>query len=90
VAVKALAFFLLLRPEPLHPSIALRYKLTEELLEIQGLDSCSLEGRGDTPLAQMLSTIILGDYTSYYLALLQGIDPSPVQAMDFIKDRLLK
>ena len=36
----------------------------------------------------ILSMLALGDYVSYYLALLQGIDPSPVPAIDLGKDLL--
>jgi glucose/mannose-6-phosphate isomerase len=39
-------------------------------------------------LAQMLSAILFGDYTSYYLALLNGEDPSPVPPIDYLKSRL--
>jgi glucose/mannose-6-phosphate isomerase len=68
--------------------MALRYQVTQELLEREGIPFQRVEGRGTSPLSQILSTIILGDYTSYYLAVLQGIDPSPVPPIDFIKNRL--
>ncbi len=35
----------------------------------------------------MLDTLYLGDYTSYYLAALNGVDPSPVRAIDELKRR---
>ena len=88
--VKELALVVLLRPEPLHPGLALRYHVTEELLESQGVAYRSIAGEGYTPLSQILTTVLLGDYTSYYLALLQGVDPSPVPPIDFIKDRLMR
>ena len=88
-AMKNLVSILLLRPEPLHPSVALRYEVTKELLENKGIDFHSVDGEGDNPLSQMLTTMLLGDYTSYYLALLQGVDPSPVPSIDFIKGRLM-
>mgnify|MGYP002857873631 CR=1 FL=1 len=87
--MKDLVSILLLRPEPLHPSVALRYEVTKELLENKEINFHSVDGEGDNPLSQMLTTILLGDYTSYYLALLQGVDPSPVPSIDFIKDRLM-
>jgi hypothetical protein len=36
----------------------------------------------------MLSTVMFGDFTSYYLALLNGEDPSPVPPLDYLKSRL--
>jgi len=36
----------------------------------------------------MLSAVLLGDYVSYYLAMLNEVDPSPVAAIDYLKERL--
>ena len=87
-AVKALAFAVLLLPGILHPRTRHRYRVTEELLEMESIPHRTLEGRGDGALSQMLSTILIGDYTSYYLALLQGVEPAPVTAVDFVKSRI--
>jgi glucose/mannose-6-phosphate isomerase len=38
----------------------------------------------------MMSAVLLGDYVSYYLALLNGVDPSPVDAIDYMKGRLAR
>jgi glucose/mannose-6-phosphate isomerase len=35
-----------------------------------------------------MSLIYLGDWVSYYLAILYQIDPSPVAAVDYLKKRL--
>ena len=86
--VKRQAFGILLRPGFLHPRTCLRYQVSRELLEKESIPQRTVEGRGESALSQMLSVTILGDYTSYYLALLQGVDPSPVPAIDFIKERL--
>ena len=45
---------------------------------------------GESPLAQVLSAIYLGDFVSYYLALLNGVDPSPVDPIATLKARLAK
>ena len=82
------AFVILLRPGFLHHRTELRYRITQEFLEQKSIPQLTVDGRGGTALSQMLSTILLGDYISYYLALLQGVDPSPVSAIDFIKMRL--
>ena len=36
----------------------------------------------------MMSLVLFGDYTSYYLAILYRIDPSPVKANDYLKEQL--
>jgi hypothetical protein len=33
----------------------------------------------------MLHGVALGDFTSYYLGLLNGVEPSPVAALDWLK-----
>ena len=43
---------------------------------------------GECRLARLLSSINLGDYVSLYLAVLNGIDPSPVERIENLKKRL--
>ena len=86
--VRDRTFCILLRPGTLHPRIDLRYGITRELLERESIPHRTLEGQGKSALSQMLSTILLGDYISYYLAILQEVDPSPVATIDYIKQRL--
>jgi len=45
--------------------------------------------KGDCLLTKIFSAIYLGDLTSFYLALLYGIDPTPTHAIDEIK-KILK
>ncbi len=39
-------------------------------------------------MTRILSAMILGDFTSVYLAYLNGVDPTPVSNIDFLKQRL--
>jgi glucose/mannose-6-phosphate isomerase len=39
-------------------------------------------------LARLLSLIVLGDWVSYYLASLRGVDPWTIPAIDELKQRL--
>lgn len=82
------SYVVFLRPRFLHPQTHKRYQVTQDLLERESVPTRIVEGRGDSALAQILSTVVLGDYTSYYLALLQQVDPSPTTSIDFVKDRL--
>jgi glucose/mannose-6-phosphate isomerase len=85
---KERVFAVLLKPGTVHPRTALRYRITQDLLEGEGIPHRTLEGRGRGGLGQILGMVYLGDYTSYYLAILQGIDPSPVSNIDYIKEQL--
>jgi len=44
--------------------------------------------KGPSLLSRMLSTLQLGDFTSVYLAVLRGIDPTPVAVIGKLKERL--
>ena len=82
------AFVIMLRSALLHPRILVRYEVTADLLRDAGIDHEVVESKGDSPLSQMMSAVLLGDYVSYYLALLNEVDPSPVAAIDYMKGRL--
>ena len=61
------------------------YRVVTEMLHRHGLPHCILTGSGGSPLAQVLSMLALGDYASYYLSLLRGIDPSPTPSIEEAK-----
>jgi len=82
------AFVIFLRSPALHPRLLLRYQLTQQALAEAGVAYETVEGEGRSPLAQMMSLTLFGDYVSYYLALLNGVAPSPTQAIDELKARL--
>jgi glucose/mannose-6-phosphate isomerase len=65
-----------------------RWNVTGELLDRECVASQEVHGRGETALAQMLSLIYFGDYVSFYLAVLNEVDPTPVEAISFLKRRL--
>ncbi|MGA9048157.1 MAG: bifunctional phosphoglucose/phosphomannose isomerase [Dehalococcoidia bacterium] len=66
----------------------LRYKFTGELLSQSNIAYQVLDSEGADPLTQVMSLVLLGDWVSYYLAILNGIDPSPVPEIDLLKKRL--
>jgi len=71
-----------------HPRNKARFQVTQEILTRRGIAHETIEARGVSPLAQMLSAIHFGDYVSYYLAMLYEIDPTPVEVIDYLKERL--
>ena len=86
--VKEQAFVVLLHSHLLHQRVSLRYQVIEEMLAQNGIPYRQLEGTGDTPLAHLLSTVMLGDYVSYYLAMLNQVDPASMPAIEHLKERL--
>lgn len=81
---------IMLRAPSYNDRIKLRCEVTAELLDRAGVAHENIESRGRSLLAQMLSVVLLGDIASYYLAILNGIDPSPVEVIDYLKGRLAK
>ena len=72
----------------LHPRVILRYEGSQEALKSAGVDYEIVESRGSSPLSQVLTGVLYGDYVSYYLALLNGVSPSPTRAIEALKKRL--
>ena len=79
---------LVLQPGSATPELRGRYQVVKELLRRRGVPFRLLQEAEGPPLAQLLGISLLGDYVSYYLALLQGVDPSPNPVIDLGK-RLL-
>jgi glucose/mannose-6-phosphate isomerase len=73
--------------EPLE--LKTRIEVTRQLVFEKGAANVfELWARGKGKLAKMLSTIYVGDYSSIYLAILYGINPTPVTIIDELKRQL--
>ncbi len=79
-----------LRDKGDHRRIALRMDLTGGILAQYTPHITELRSEGDSLLARMFSLIALGDWTSFYLAILNGQDPTPVKVIDYLKAELAK
>jgi len=77
-----------LRSPNLQPRTLLRYKFTGEMLSQAKVSYETIESKGKSALSQMMSLVVFGDWVSYYLALLNETDPSPVKVIDYLKKRL--
>jgi glucose/mannose-6-phosphate isomerase len=80
------AIFIRDKEEP--TEIRSRIEITKELVSKAGLGTFEIQTQGKSQLAKMLSTICIGDFTSVYLALLHGVDPTPVKTINYLKDTL--
>lgn len=63
----------------------LHWQVTTDLLDQEGITHRIVEAQGQSRLAQMLWCMSLGDWVSYYLALLNGVDPTPEAAIAYMK-----
>jgi glucose/mannose-6-phosphate isomerase len=80
----------MLRSDLLVRPLQLRYEVTCQLLERASVRYESVDAEGTAPLSQLLSLVLFGDYVSYYLAILYRTDPTPVEAIDYLKEQLAK
>ena len=71
-----------------HPRMGRRIELTAEAVEAAGGKALRVEARGDTRVQRILSLVLLGDLVSVYLAVLEGVDPTPVEAIERFKAAL--
>ena len=81
-------FVIMLRTSKLHPRTFKRYDITSDILSKANVPHEIIDAEGNTPLCQMMSSILLGDYVSYYLAMLYEINPSPVEIINYLKQQL--
>lgn len=78
---------LFLDPGNLSDKLKRRLKVTKEIVsQVAVVESLTASGTGN--LARLFSLIFLGDYVSFYLAMLNGVDPTPVERIDLLKKKL--
>ncbi|MEW6412071.1 MAG: bifunctional phosphoglucose/phosphomannose isomerase [Candidatus Zixiibacteriota bacterium] len=77
-----------LRDKDDHPQVAKRMDIVKELIGEHKVEVIDVSSRGNSPLTRMFSLIQLGDFASYYLAVLNDIDPSPVKVIAALKNKL--
>jgi len=81
---------LLLRSDRDNPRHKLRFDVTRELLDRANIPHKTLQFSGANMLSEVLQLTLFTDYVSFYVALLNGVDPSPVKSIDYLKERLAK
>lgn len=65
-----------------------RYEITCDLLKEYGLESETIEISGSTVFEKLFNSVYLADFTAYYLAEKNEVDPTPVDAVEEFKKRL--
>ena len=78
---------ILLRDDNDHPKIKKRMDICKQIME-KNVEVEEVKIKGSSLLARMFYSISLGDYTSYNLALRERVDPTPVEAIEWLKKQL--
>ena len=65
-----------------HPRVQARIALTRELIAEQATGTFVVASRGVTAVERVFSLVLLGDLVSLYIAVLRGVDPTPVDVIE--------
>jgi glucose/mannose-6-phosphate isomerase len=65
-----------------------RIEATKELICKESVKVFEVQSIGKSMLAKMSSVICTGDFTSVYLAIMRGIDPTPVETITLLKEKM--
>jgi glucose/mannose-6-phosphate isomerase len=71
-----------------HPRVARRAEASKAMLDERGAVVQEIVAEGESGLERLAELVGLTDYASVYLAILAGVDPTPVEAIEDLKRRI--
>jgi glucose/mannose-6-phosphate isomerase len=71
-----------------HPRVQKRFELSDKLLSGRRPAAHVVQAQGETILEHLLWTTSFGDFVTIYLALLNGVNPAPVDLVEKFKTEL--
>jgi glucose/mannose-6-phosphate isomerase len=72
-----------------HPQILKRFEISDRLLSGMRPKATVINLAGETAIQQLLWGCILADFVSIYVAILNGVDPTPVGIIEKLKHELV-
>lgn len=81
---------IILRDAQDHPRISRRMDVTKHILKKEKIQVIEVHSTGKGLLARIFSLIYIGDFVSFYLAILNGIDPTPIGRITYLKKELAR
>jgi glucose/mannose-6-phosphate isomerase len=67
-----------------------RYEITRRVLDEQNVATHVIHPQGKTHLAQAFDMLLLGGFASFYQAVLNRVNPTPIPWVDYFKDLMEK
>ena len=77
-----------IRDEDELPEIRWRIEVTKDLMSEKVERIFEVWSVGKSRLSKMLFSVFIGDLVSVYLAILQGVDPTPVETITLLKEKI--
>lgn len=71
-----------------HPRVLKRFELIDRMLSGMRPKAIEIQLQGESALEHMLYGVLLGDFTTLYLAILNGVNPTPVELVEKFKKEL--
>lgn len=81
---------IMLRDAADHSRVSKRMDIAKKIFKKREVDVIEIKSMGKELLARIFSLIYMADFVSFYLAILNGIDPSPVDRISYLKMELSK
>lgn len=85
---KEILHFLFLKSELYSERVSRRYPLTSEVVEKNSISQDCYVARSETKMEQVVEILALGTFVSFYLAVLNNVDPSEIPWVDYFKKKL--
>ena len=70
------------------PRVLKRIEISKEIIKKRGVEVVEVYADGQTRLEKVFSLVLLGDWVSYYLALLYKKDPTEIENVDYIRQKM--
>lgn len=71
-----------------HERVKKRLKIIEKIIKNKNVETIKINAKGSSFLEKMIYLVILGDWVSYYLALMNKIDPTEIEEISYLKELL--
>lgn len=81
---------IMLRDRQDHKRISKRMDITKKIIKDLKVEVIEVESVGEDLLARIFSLVYIGDFVSFYLAVLNRKDPTPVERVTYLKKELAK
>jgi glucose/mannose-6-phosphate isomerase len=68
-----------------HPKNVIRMQLTQKIVDANDIDSIAIPLKAKTKIEQVFELLTIFGFAGFYLAMLEGIDPSPIPFVEQFK-----
>jgi glucose/mannose-6-phosphate isomerase len=79
---------LFLRHDHEHPHIGRRFDFVASACDEVVAQILTVRAEGDTPLAQLMDLVMMGDLVTLHMSFTEGVDPGPIPVLDDLKRAL--